>query len=470
MSLMPYGGLPNFGNATSGALMPLMAQNSMPSSLPEPQPARAAAAAATTPAATPLTNLHSTGARPHPATGDTATHTPTPGHDKAPRRHTTRRAAPASHGPTTAPGDRTATPSPSPHAPPDAGPPHDTPPHPRPRLHIEPRKPTPPKVPLPGALPDGTPTSLHAGGTNHGDTNRRATMQAAGASAAAAPATQATGAQSWPQQHPRHQPQPPSRAGHNNASIPPSPAPAAAFPTPPPRHAPPHPSPQHPLDDAEDLDPPPSEAEPGTNSDNRWLGLWRSVMDTAKTDPTRVPTPRELGELVQNGTDQDHFEEPEPALPPSHADLLAECWELRTMDMDELIAFDPSFYHLLGRESHGIVSPTTSWPVGGGPGSGTASHHAVMYVHGTAPDRMRRMSFENMIRPAAWRPENHDYPSFGPTACNPDTLGQLLQNFTIGKSQLGAIAFGELRSVNQHKILESGGSHEDQRNVRRHFA
>ena len=50
MSLMPYGGLPNFGNATSGALMPLMAQNSMPSSLPEPQPARAAAAAATTPA------------------------------------------------------------------------------------------------------------------------------------------------------------------------------------------------------------------------------------------------------------------------------------------------------------------------------------------------------------------------------------------------------------------------------------
>ena len=38
------------------------------------------------------------------------------------------------------------------------------------------------------------------------------------------------------------------------------------------------------------------------------------------------------------------------------------------------------------------------------------------------------------------------------TACNPDTLGQLLQNFTIGKSQLGAIAFGELRSVNQHKI------------------
>ena len=86
------------------------------------------------------------------------------------------------------------------------------------------------------------------------------------------------------------------------------------------------------------------------------------------------------------------------------------------------------------------------------------------------------MSYMNMIRPAAWRPENHDYPSFGcyaqatPTACNPDTLGQLLQNFTIGKSQLGAIAFGELRSVNQHKILESGGSHEDQHNVRRHFA
>ena len=85
------------------------------------------------------------------------------------------------------------------------------------------------------------------------------------------------------------------------------------------------------------------------------------------------------------------------------------------------------------------------------------------------------MSFENIIRPAAWRPENHDYPSFGcyaqgGVACNPDTLGQLLQNFTIGKSQLGAIAFGELRSVNQRKILESGGSHEDQHNVRRHLA
>ena len=172
----------------------------------------------------------------------------------------------------------------------------------------------------------------------------------------------------------------------------------------------------------------------------------------------------------------------DPALPPCS---LTECWELRTMDMDEPIAFEPSFYHLLGRESHGMVFTTTwfprphPWPVAGGrpeAGSGTASHHAVMYVHGTTPDRMRRMFYENMIRPAAWRPENHDYPSFGcyaqatPTACNPDTLGQLLQNFTIGKSQLGAIAFEELRSVNQHKILESGGSHEDQHNVRRRFA
>ena len=155
------------------------------------------------------------------------------------------------------------------------------------------------------------------------------------------------------------------------------------------------------------------------------------------------------------------------------------------MDTDDPIPFDPSFYHLLGRESHGMVFATTwfprphPWPVAGGDpeaGSGTASHHAVMYVHGTTPDRVRRMCHENMIRPAAWRPENHDYPSFGcyaqatPTACTPDTLGQLLQNFTIGKSQLGAIAFGELRSINQHKILESGGSHEDQHNVRRHFA
>ena len=238
--------------------------------------------------------------------------------------------------------------------------------------------------------------------------------------------------------------------------MPPTPAPAAAFPTPPPRPAPSQPSPQHPLDDIEDLDPPPSEAELNTNSDNRWLDLWRSVMDTAKTDPTRVPTPRELGELDPlPALDISRMEQTkailtnlDPALPPSHADLLAECWELRTMDMDEPIAFElPS--PGTGITWHGVRNwfpRPHPWPVAGGhpeAGSGTASHHAVMYVHGTTPDRMRRMSYENMIRPAAWRPENHDYPSFGcyaqatPTACNPDTLGQLLQNFTIGKSQLG---------------------------------
>ena len=120
------------------------------------------------------------------------------------------------------------------------------------------------------------------------------------------------------------------------------------------------------------------------------------------------------------------------------------------------------------------------WPVAGGhpeAGSGTASHHAVMYVHGATPDRMRRMSYENMIRPAAWRPENHELwmlcsghsHSLQSRHVRP-AFAELHHRKTIGKSQLGAIAFGELRSVNQHKILESGGSHEDQRNVRRHFA
>ena len=168
-------------------------------------------------------------------------------------------------------------------------------------------------------------------------------------------------------------------------------------------------------------------------------------MDTAKTDPMRVPTPRQLDPLPALDISTMEHEEPGPCLATFTCRPLAECWELRT------IAFDPSFYHLLGRESHGMVFATTwfprphPWPVG----RSLVSHRAVMYVHGTTPDRMRRMSYENMIRPAAWRPENHDYPSFGcyaqatPTACNPDTSGQLLQNFTIGKSQLGAIAFGQ---------------------------
>ena len=403
MSLMPYGGLANFGNATSGALMPLMAQNSMPSSLPEPQPARAAAAAATTPAAAPLTNLHSTGTRPqshsrrsrsrHRRRRHSHSHTSHQrGHDKAPRRHTTRRAhsSSRSHSPSR--------------------------PHRRsrrshhnlislrsrsPRRRSSPRRSPAPKTTAPHRAPQ-----TH---TSQGSTSWRTSGWDTDKSQRSSPrwwnqswghqpqshnasswgkhrhSTSNTGnwssqdkRQSWPQQHPRHQPQAPSCAGHNNASTPPSPAPAAAFPTPPPRPAPPHPSPQHPLDDAKDLDPPPSKAEPGTNSDNQWLDLWRSVMDTAKTDPMRVPTPRELGELGPlPALDISRMEQTntilrilDPALPPSHADLLAECWELRTMDMDEPIAFDPSFYHLLGRESHGMVTTwfprPHPWPVPGG--------------------------------------------------------------------------------------------------------
>ena len=103
MSVMPYGGLPNFGNATAGSLMPFMAQNSMPSSLPEPQPARAADAAATTPSAASSTNPHPTGTRPqshsrrsrsrHRRHRHSHSHTSHHrGHEKSPRRHTTQRA------------------------------------------------------------------------------------------------------------------------------------------------------------------------------------------------------------------------------------------------------------------------------------------------------------------------------------------------------------------------------------------
>ena len=65
------------------------------------------------------------------------------------------------------------------------------------------------------------------------------------------------------------------------------------------------------------------------------------------------------------------------------------------MDVTDPIPFEASFYHLLGRESQGMVFATTwfprplPWPVAGGDpetGSGVASHHAVMFVHGTTPD------------------------------------------------------------------------------------
>ena len=520
MAMMPYGGPPNYGNLAPGTIMPFMTQSSMPSSLPEPQPARAPEAAAAAPAATSSTNHPPPDTRHHPHSRRSRSrhrqhrhsHSHTSHHrrhNKSHRRHDTRRSRSYS---------RSRSPSRHLH--------HSRRAHhstvslrsrsPRHRSHHR-------HSPAPRATTSHRPTHTTHDSTSwrtsgkdsnksqwssshwrnqswgHPPQNKnRWDMHHHGASHTAHRNNQDKRS-SWSLQHHGQQPHPTSRTGHHNTSLPPHPAPAAAFtstPPPPPRPtlATPHP-PQPPFDDTDDLDPPPSEADINatTTSDNRWLDLWRNVMDTAKTDPLRVPTPRELGELDPlPALDISRMEQTkailmnlDPALPPSHADLLAECWELRTMNTDDPIPFDPSFYHLLGRESHGMVFATTwfprphPWPVAGGDpeaGSGTASHHAVMYVHGTTPDRVRRMCHENMIRPAAWRPENHDYPSFGcyaqatPTACTPDTLGQLLQNFTIGKSQLGAIAFGELRSINQHKILESGGSHEDQHNVRRHFA
>ena len=85
-------------------------------------------------------------------------------------------------------------------------------------------------------------------------------------------------------------------------SAPHTPSQPGSFPQPPPPA----------LDDTEDQDPP-SPSHPGS----QWLDLWRSVMDTAKTDPLRIPTPRELGELdpfPALGTNQGPFEEPTPCL------------------------------------------------------------------------------------------------------------------------------------------------------------
>ena len=260
MSVMPYGGLPNFGNATSGALMPFMAQSSMPSSLPEPQPARAADAAATTPAAASSTNPHPTDTRPqsHSRRSRSRRHSHSHtshhrGHDKSPRRHTTRRARSSSRS----------------HSP-------SWPHHRSRRSHRNPislrsrsRRSANPHLPRFHFLAHfrtsgwdtdksqrssprwwnqswGHPPQSHS--TSRWGKRRHSTSNTGNWSSQ-------DKRQSWPQQQPGQQPHPPSRAGRNNASMPPTPAPAAAFPTPPPRPAPPQPSPQHPLDDIEDLDP-----------------------------------------------------------------------------------------------------------------------------------------------------------------------------------------------------------------------
>ena len=181
--------------------MPFMAQNSMPSSLTEPQPARATAAAATTPAAAPLTNLHSTGTRPQSHSRRSRSrrrrhrhsHSHTShhrGHDKAPRRHTTRR---AQLQPVTFP--LTAPPPPQAIAPqpylPLTLPPTQVLPTTLPRTHDQGSTSSPahPHLPRFHCLEhfrmghrQVSKVPLHAGGTNHGDTNRRATMQTAGAS------------------------------------------------------------------------------------------------------------------------------------------------------------------------------------------------------------------------------------------------------------------------------------------------
>ena len=330
-----------------------------------------------------------TPADPVPVTDDTATHTPTPviTVDTTSRRGDTppgEHAAPAGHIPPHGPPPLQAI-APQPHLPPLTLPPAQVPPTTLPRTqdHGSTSSPANPHLPR-FHFPAHFRMALHAGGTSTSrwGKHRHSTSNTGNWSSQ-------DKRQSWPKQQPGQQPHPPSRAGRNNASMPPTPAPAAAFPTPPPRPAPSQPSPQHPLDDIEDLDPPPSEAELNTNSDNRWLDPWRSVMDTAKTDPMRVPTrnsPRELEAASSLGHPRMEQTKAiltnlDPALPPSHPDLLAECWELRTMDMDEPIAFEPSFYHLLGRESHGMVFATTwfprphPWPVADGhPEAGSRCH------------------------------------------------------------------------------------------------
>ena len=412
MSVMPYGGLPNFGNAISGALMPFMAQSSMPSSLPEPQPARAADAATTTPAAASSTNPHPTDTRPqshsrrsrsrHRRHRHSHSHTSHHrGHDKSLRRHTTRRARSSSRSPLTAPPPLQAI-APQPHLPPLTLPPAQVLPTilPRTQDHGSTSSPANPHLPrfhfpahfwmghrqvsmVLSTLVEpivGTPTAEPQPPQHQQHRQLEQSGQATVLATAATWATNAPPIPCQPQQR-QHAPYPCTRGG---------------FPNPPPRPAPPQPSPQHPSDDIEDLDPPPSEAELNTNSDNRWLDLWRSVMDTAKTDPMRVPTPRELGELDPlPALDISRMEQTkatltslDPALPPSHADRIT--WH--------------------GVRNH-LVSPTT--PLAGrwrAPG-GWIRHSFPSRCHVCTRHRMRRMSYENMIRPAAWRPENHDYPS-----------------------------------------------------------
>ena len=255
---MPHGGLPNFGNATSGALMPFMAQSSTPSSLPEPQPARAADAAATTPAAASSTNPHPTDTHPqshsrrsrsrHRRHRHSHSHTVMHhcGHDKSPRRHTTRRAHSSS---------RSHSPS---------------------RPHHRSRR------------SHRNPISLRSRSPRRRSPQRHS------------PAPRTTAPHRAPQTH----------TSQGSTSQQPGQQP----------HSPPYSCPR--------------------------LGSWGSW---TRFQPWTSPV--EQTKAILTNLD--------PALPPLHAD---ECWEPRTMDMDEPIAFEPSFYHLLGRESHGMVFATTWFP------------------------------------------------------------------------------------------------------------
>ena len=294
---MPYGGLPNFGNATSGALMPFMAQSSMPSSLPEPQPARAADTAATTPAAASLTNPHPTDSHPqshsrrsrsrHRRHRHSHSHTSHHrGHDKSPRRrssspsrphHRSRRShrnptpltlPPAQVPPTTLPRtqDHGSTSSPaSPHLPRFHFPAHFRMGHRQVSKVLSTL--VEPIVGTPTAEPQYKPLG-QAPPQHQQHRQLEQSGQATVLTTAATWATTAPPIPCWPQQR-QH-----------------APYPCGGFPNPPPpRPSPSQPSPQHPLDDIEDLDPPPSEAELNTNSDNRWLDLSMAKRHGHSQDP-----------------------------------------------------------------------------------------------------------------------------------------------------------------------------------------
>ena len=189
------------------------AQSSMTFSLPEPQSARAAAAAATAPAAASSTNPTPTDTQPPPHYR---------GSRSCRRRRRHSHSAPVTTGHMTSRhGD--APPGRS-HHPLGAGPPNDIPLRPKTRSEL--RTPTPPTAPLPGALPDGTPTSLksppHTGGKSW-----VGTRHSWGKHSHSTSNTGKGKLQSWQQQQSWQQPR-----------CRPFPAPAAARPTPPPNPAP----------------------------------------------------------------------------------------------------------------------------------------------------------------------------------------------------------------------------------------